>query len=258
MAQQTKIQWTDATVNFWTGCKKVSPGCKFCYMYRDKERYGLDPTAVVRTSDKTFYAALKWKEPKRIFTCSWSDFFIEEADAWRHDAWQVIRQTPQHTWQILTKRPERIAACLPQDWGEGYRNVWLGVSVENAANFDKRVPILNGIPAHVRFISMEPLIDFIHISPARYDMLLKVQWLIIGGESGNETGPYRYRPCELEWIRHILWNMPSYTAAFVKQLGTHLAKQLNLKDRHGADMTEWEDAWLRFREFPALVDDTTH
>lgn len=153
MAQESKIQWTNATVNFWTGCKKVSPGCKFCYMYRDKERYGLDPTQVARTADKTFYAALKWKEPKLIFTCSWSDFFIEEADdAWRADAWQVIRQTPQHTWQILTKRPERIAACLPVDWGEGYPNVWLGVSVENAANFDKRVPILNGIPAHVRFI----------------------------------------------------------------------------------------------------------
>jgi len=80
MGKESAIQWTDATVNFWTGCKKVSPGCKFCYMYRDKERYGLDPSAVVRTADKTFYSALKWKEPKRIFTCSWSDFFIEEAD----------------------------------------------------------------------------------------------------------------------------------------------------------------------------------
>lgn len=98
--------------------------------------------------------------------------------------------------------------------------------------------------------SMEPLIDFIHISPARYDMLLKVQWLIIGGESGNETGPYRYRPCELEWIRHIIWNVPCKLAVFVKQLGTHLAKQLKLKDRHGGDMNEWLDAWLRLREFP--------
>ena len=151
--ETTKIQWTDATVNFWTGCKKVSAGCKFCYMYRDKERYGLDPSAVVRTAPKTFNAALKWKEPKLIFTCSWSDFFIQEADEWRADAWDIIRKTPHHTWQILTKRPERIADCLPPDWGDGWDNVWIGVSVEDEKTFDLRIPILTAIKAKVRFVS---------------------------------------------------------------------------------------------------------
>lgn len=250
MGKESAIQWTDATVNFWTGCKKVSSGCKFCYMYRDKERYGLDPTAVVRTADKTFKAALKWNEPKRIFTCSWSDFFIEEADQWRADAWEVIKQTPQHTWQILTKRPERIKACLPPDWGSGYPNVWLGVSVEDNANFDKRVPILVQIPASVRFISFEPLLDLVIMTEKRFKLMQQIQWAIIGGESGNETGAYRYRPCELEYFRHLIFNTPPQVAIFVKQVGTHLAKHMRLKDRHGGDMNEWIDAWLRTRELP--------
>jgi protein gp37 len=78
--QQTKIHWTNATVNFWTGCQKVSEGCKYCYMYRDKERYKKDPRQVMRTNIATFYQALRWKEPRLIFTCSWSDFFIKDAD----------------------------------------------------------------------------------------------------------------------------------------------------------------------------------
>lgn len=109
MGQTTAIAWTDATQNFWQGCKKVSTGCKFCYMYRDKERYKADPTLVVRSADATFYAPLRkrsFQEPQRVFTCSWSDFFIEEADAWRPDAWYVMKRSPHLiTYQILTKRP---------------------------------------------------------------------------------------------------------------------------------------------------------
>lgn len=255
MGETSAIQWTDATVNFWTGCKKVSAGCKFCYMYRDKERYGQDPTNVLRTSDKTFYAALKWKESKRIFTCSWSDFFIREADAWRDDAWKVIRDTPQHQWQILTKRPERIKKCLPDDWGEGYPNVWLGVSVESDAmtNVD-RIKYLLGVPAAIKFISFEPLIGFV-----AHHFVADVDWIIIGGESGNETGKYRYRKCELRWIEFIIQeyrNSFPNTAIFVKQLGTHLAKRLQLHDHHGGDIREFPPN-LRIREFPKSEKLTT-
>ena len=79
------IQWTDDTVNFWMGCLKVGIECLYCYWYRDAEKYGRDPIKLTRTKDPTFYAALKWKEPKKIFTCSWSDFFIDQADEWRSD-----------------------------------------------------------------------------------------------------------------------------------------------------------------------------
>ncbi len=130
MGEITGIGWTDATWNPWYGCSKVSPGCAHCYMFRDMKRYGSDPEVVTRSKTK-FDEPRKWKTPRRVFTCSWSDWFHEGADAWRAEAWAIVRDTPHLTYQILTKRPERIADHLPPDWGEGYPNVWLGTSVEN-------------------------------------------------------------------------------------------------------------------------------
>lgn len=247
--EKSKIQWTDATVNFWTGCKKVSPGCKFCYMYRDKERYGKDPATVLRTAPATFNAALKWNDSKRIFTCSWSDFFIEDADTWRDDAWDVIRKTPHHQWQILTKRPERIAQSLPHDWGEGWDNVWLGVSVESQEQVH-RIETLSKIPAKIRFISAEPLIGPIDLTGIK-NLATHFHWCIIGGESGNDLGKYLYRPCDLEWITKLIDDLNSASVqVFVKQTGTWLSKKLVLADRHGGEIDEWP-ACIQVRDFPA-------
>ena len=91
MAKKTAIQWTDATANFWRGCKKISPGCKFCYMYRDQYRYGRDPTEVIKVNESTIEKVIKSKTKLRIFINSWSDFFIEEADQWREQAWLTIK-----------------------------------------------------------------------------------------------------------------------------------------------------------------------
>jgi protein gp37 len=97
-------------------------------------------------------------QPRFIFTCSWSDFFITEADKWRAEAWDIIRRTPEFTYLILTKRPDRIARCLPADWGDGYPNVWLGTSAENQKYADQRIPELLKVPAAKRFLSLEPLL----------------------------------------------------------------------------------------------------
>lgn len=159
MGESTNIGWTEATWNPWHGCHKISLGCKNCYMFRDKERYGQDPNVVLRSKTK-FKDPLKWDEPKVIFTCSWSDWFIEEADAWRDEAWDIIRATPHHVYQILTKRSERIKKHLPSDWSrrDRWRHVWLGVSVENQDGANKRIPDLLNTRAAVRFISAEPLL----------------------------------------------------------------------------------------------------
>src|SRR5260370_42113596 len=143
VGERTGIEWADATWNPFYGCTKVSPGCKNCYMYREMERYGRDPYTVTRAKPATFTAPLRWREPRRIFTCSWSDWLHEAADAWRPEAWDIIRRTPQHTYLILTKRPERIpevrvpwsARAFEAPWP----NVWLGVSVETQ-EYDWRVP----------------------------------------------------------------------------------------------------------------------
>ena len=266
MGKKSAIQWTEATWNPFHGCKKVSQGCKFCYMYRDKERYKQDPTKVIR-SKANFDAPLKWKEPKLIFTCSWSDWFIEEADAWRPELWEIIKKTPQHTYQILTKRPERIKQCLPLDWVGGYPNVWIGVSVEDQEAAELRIPILSDVPAAIRFLSIEPLIGPVDLfseslkgktwTPALGDDIVpmlrdSIDWIIVGGESGNETGKYQYRECKLEWIYQVVADCRvSSVPVFVKQFGTHLQKALGMKERHGGDIDEFPSA-LRIREFPKI------
>lgn len=181
MGDQTAIGWTDKTWNPWHGCHHVSPGCDNCYMFAQKKQYGQDPENVVR-SKTTFDAPLKWKGPARVFTCSWSDFFIAEADAWRAAAWNIIHKTPTLTYQVLTKRPARIASHLP--WTGSplsvppFRNVWLGVSVESAG-YAYRADVLRAVPAALRFLSLEPLLgDLRHVG------LDGIGWVIVGGESG--------------------------------------------------------------------------
>jgi protein gp37 len=196
-------------------------------MFRDQRRYGRDPEVVVRAADGTFYAPLrsgKWAKQREeaiarkgthyVFTCSWSDWFHEAADEWRDEAWQIIRNTPDSIYQVLTKRPERMGVCLPPDWGEGYPNVWLGVTIENR-RFVGRADLLRAVPAAVRFISAEPLLgpliyDGVPISmqggPKDNDLipewadgadlpdldLSEIDWIITGGESG--PGHRRFDP----------------------------------------------------------------
>lgn len=124
----TIIAWTEHTWNPWVGCEKISPGCAHCYMFTAQERFGQNPARIRRT--KTWGEPLQWQRDaaaagatKMVFTCSWSDWFHEDADAWREEAWTVIRRCPHLHFQILTKRHERIADHLPPDWGTGYPNV---------------------------------------------------------------------------------------------------------------------------------------
>lgn len=211
MGKNSKIEWTDHTWNPWQGCLKVSQGCKQCYMYRDKMRYGQDPKTVIRSSPGTFRKPLQWKKPAKVFTCSWSDFFIEQADNWIDDAWNIIRQTHHLTYLILTKRPENIKGRLPDDWGSGWPNVWLGVSVE-LPDYEWRIVALEEIPAVVRFVSAEPLLAPL---PNLYSYFPVLDWIITGGESG-----YKPRPANLDWFRQIRDDCQQYGVAyFHKQHG---------------------------------------
>ena len=252
MGKESSIQWTDATWNIARGCTKVDEDCKYCYMYRESlngTRY--EPKKVVRTKT-VFNLPLKLKEPSKIFTSSLTDFFHEDCDSFRNEAWDIIRKCPQHTFQILTKRPDRIMQNVPEDWGEGWNNVWMGVSVGSQSSV-KRIHILEeDIKCKLRFVSFEPL----HTRISN-NFIGLIDWIIIGGESGNENGLYKYRPCELEWIEFIVdryKNHPVYnTKIFIKQLGTHLAKQLKLSDRHGGNIKEWPEH-LQIREFPKTFE----
>jgi protein gp37 len=222
-------------------------------MFRIEEGKEIDPTEVRKGSD--FRKPLTFKKPELIFTCSMSDFFIEDADQWRPEAWEIIKDTPQHTWLILTKRPERIKDCLPPDWGDGYPNVWLGVSVENNKNLH-RLSTLAEIPCKLRFVSAEPLLETVDFTQKIEGKtpIESFEWVILGGESGNDYGKYRYRECREKWIYETfapLLQMGKYV--FVKQVGTFVSKndpkQKGKQDRHGTYMNLWSKA-IQIQEVP--------
>ncbi len=258
---KSKIEWTDSTHNFWSGCHKVSAGCKFCYMHRIQDGKKIDPNVVVKFDG--FRKPLGWAGQKLIFTCSMSDFFIEEADKWRPEAWEIISLTPQHTWLILTKRPERIKDCLPPDWGNGYPNVWLGVSVEDNKSLH-RLETLGEIPAKLRFVSAEPLLETVDFTKEIDGKrpIDKFEWIIIGGESGNDSGKYRYRECRERWILDTLkplYDLGKYI--FVKQVGTFVAKndpkQVKKQNKHGDKKHLWNEA-IRIQQTPPWKNPQTN
>jgi len=200
MAEDSGISWTHNTQNFWRGCDKVSPECAKCYINRPVQgRVIADFGKVIRALPNTWEDPWKWEAEcmvnhyaKRIFTCSYSDFFHAKADPWRNQAWRIIRRTPHLAWLVLTKRPELIEARLPHDWGEGYRNVWLGISVGCREKLNK-MDFLRRIPAAVRFVSAEPLLEDIS-----EDIDLNgFGWVVVGGESGSGQ-EYLWNPAE-DW-----------------------------------------------------------
>lgn len=246
MGETTGISWTEKTWNPWHGCHKISPGCKNCYMFSDKKRYGQDPNIVVR-SKTTFRDPLRWKDPALVFTCSWSDWFIEEADAWRPEAYDIIERTPHLTYQILTKRIERLFMELDGINGKVRDNVWLGVSVEDRAYGLPRIDILRLIPAALRFLSIEPLLEDL----GRIN-LEGIDWVILGGESGAGA-----RILNVDWVSRLIDQCRvDGVKCFVKQFGSRPGYQrvdgwrdLNLRDHKGGNIAEWP-AEYRVREMP--------
>lgn len=238
MGDVTGISWCDHTWNWVVGCTKVSAACRDCYMYRDMRRFGRDPTVVQRAATGTFTApvhrdragAWKWPDGDLVFTCSWSDFFHADADPHRSDAWDLIRRRPGLRFLVLTKRPERIAGCLPPNWGDGWENVAFGVTAENQEAADGRVPTLLRVPARWRFVSAEPLLGPVHVPSG-------INWVIAGGESGPTA-----RPADLAWYRSLL---AQCRAAGVP----YFQKQLHGL-RPAAELHEFPED-LRVREFPA-------
>lgn len=197
MAQNSSIEWTDATWNPVTGCTKISPGCKNCYAERlalrlremGNPRYKNGFTVTLHPDQVTL--PLRWNQPKMIFVNSMSDLFHDAIpDDYIKKVFDVMVRANWHIFQILTKRAERMARLAPQlPWPS---NIWQGVSVENS-RYARRIAYLQKVPAEVRFVSVEPLLGPIPDLP-----LNGIHWVIVGGESGP-----RHRPVQPAWIREI-------------------------------------------------------
>jgi protein gp37 len=265
MGKKSGVDWTDASWGPWRGCHWKDEGprppeCQRCYAQRDMKRYGWDPTVVTR-SKTTFQDPLKWREPLKVFVCSWSDFFHADADAWRGEAWDVMQEADHHTYIVPTKRPGNVMDRLPLDWGDGWPNVWLLVSAGTQESADRFIPELLKVPAVVRGVSAEPLLGpmdpwswletcaYCHLGvncpfPECHNAFhgngtrtLGIDWIICG----TESGPNR-RPMELGWARDLV--------AQCKEAGVAcFVKQLPINGRVSHDPAEWPED-LRIREFP--------
>lgn len=268
----TGIQWTDATWNPTTGCDRISPGCDNCYALtmarRLKEmgqaKYQNDghpvtsgPGFALTVHPDVLTEPLRWRKPRRVFVNSMSDLFHARVPAdFIRQVWQVMAATPQHTYQILTKRAVRLPRVLSKvhaDLGitEPLPNVWLGTSIENG-DYAYRAAALQEAPAAVRFVSAEPLIGAL----SNLD-LIDIDWLIIGGESGAGA-----RPLQVAWVEDLLVNcFETATAPFVKQLGSVWARDTTWGGKsvhaHGDTKGGNPDYWpshLRFRTYPQTIE----
>ncbi len=214
MPTKSNIEWTEMTWNPVTGCTKISQGCKHCYAERMAKRLTAMGSDRYRNGFRvTLHPDLidvprKWRHPRVVFVNSMSDLFHEEIpDAFIERVFATMRDCPQHTFQVLTKRADRLAALAPRlPWP---RNVWMGVSVEDARVVD-RIGYLQKTPAAVRFLSLEPL-----IGPLENLLLNGIDWVIVGGESGPQA-----RPMKPEWVKSILRQCRAASVAFFfKQWG---------------------------------------
>ena len=214
--------------NLWHGCTKVSPGCMHCYMFRQDESVGRDPTIVRKTQafplpvsrfrsgpDKGQY---RIPPGSHLFTCFSSDFFHTAADEWRPEAWAMIRERPDCTFFMITKRPERIRDHLPPDWGDGWDHVTIAVTCETQRMADARLPGYIALPLRHRSVMVEPFLERVNLRPYLETHL--VEAVSAGGESGPEA-----RPCDFDWVLDLRAQcVDSGVNFFYHQTGARLIK----------------------------------
>lgn len=210
--------------NPWHGCRKISPGCQNCYVYRRDSQFGKDSSTVARTSafdlpvKRDRQGNYKLQTQETVYTCMTSDFFIEEADGWRAEAWAMIRARPDLHFTIITKRIHRFRVMLPEDWGTGYENVTILCTCEDQQRADDRLPLFLELPIRHREIIAEPLLGKINFDS--YLSSGKIAAVTCGGESGDNA-----RTCEYDWILEIRQQCVAHGVRFhFKQTGANFRK----------------------------------
>lgn len=188
--------------NLWHGCHKLSAGCQHCYVYRGDAKRDVDGSIVVQTKNfdlpirRKYNGKYKVASETFVYTCFTSDFFVEDADKWRAEAWEMMYQRSDLHFLMIIKRIDRVADYLPENWGEGYDNVTICCTVENQACADYRLPIYRAVPIKHKIIICEPLLERIDLSS--YCIGEWIEQVVAGGESGYET-----RPCDFDWVMEL-------------------------------------------------------
>lgn len=206
----------------WRGCHKYSEGCRFCYIHKGDAKRGVDTNQIVKSD--SFYAPIlknkkgeyKMKPGQTVYLCFQTDFLLEEADEWRGECWQMIRQRPDLTFLFLTKRIARFLQCLPADWHTGYENVVVGCTVEDQQSADERLSLFDTLPIRHKNIICQPLIGPVDLSAH----LKGVELVVVGGESDTQA-----RPLDFAWVQAIRRQCVAGAVAFeFRQCGTHFLK----------------------------------
>lgn len=207
--------------NPWRGCHRYSEGCRFCYIHKGDAKRGVDTGRIEKTD--SFDAPIARKnsgeyqmKPGLVYLGFSTDFLLPEADAWRGDCWDMIRQRQDCTFLFLTKRIERFAACVPEDWGDGWDNVVVGCTVENQRRAEERLPIFSRLPIRHKNIICQPM-----LSPIRLEQYLDgVELVVAGGESDRFARPLDYR-----WVLDLREQCIRRSVSFsFRQCGTHFIK----------------------------------
>ena len=207
--------------NPWRGCKKCSEGCRHCYIHKGDAKRGINTNEIVKTTDfckpvaKQKNGSYKLKSGI-VYTCFSTDFLIPEADAWREECWNMIRQRDDCTFLFLTKRIERFMACIPEDWGDGYENVVVCCTVENQENADRKLSVFQTLPIKHKCITAQPLIGPIDLE----QYLDGIELVVVGGESDRDA-----RPLDYDWVLRIREQCIRKQVSFeFRQCGTHFVK----------------------------------
>lgn len=226
MPEKTAIAWTGSTFNIAWGCTRVSPGCANCYAEVLASRFRPQKKLWGSGSERLTFGESHWRNPlswnrkaeregrrHRVFCSSIADNFEDHPTIIGElpKLWELIQRTPSLDWQLLTKRSERISLSLPNDWGSGYPNVWLGVSIENM-EYAYRADDLRAIPAAVRFVSYEPA-----LGPLDELNLSGIDWVIYGGESGAG-----FRQDDRDWSRRMYKHCQAHGVAYFHKQDAHL------------------------------------
>ena len=207
--------------NPWRGCKKCSEGCLHCYIHKGDAKRGVDTSLIVKTKDfdkpiqKIKNGNYKMKAGL-VYLCFSTDFLIKEADPWRQECWQMIRQRSDCTFLFLTKRIDRFMKCIPDDWGDGYENVVVCCTVENQRNADDKLGIFDKLPIKHKCITAQPLIEAIDMECH----LDGIELVVVGGESDQNA-----RPLDYAWVLNIREQCIRKNVSFeFRQCGTHFIK----------------------------------
>lgn len=208
--------------NPWRGCHRCSDGCLHCYIHKGDQKRCVDTNTIARGDN--FYAPVAKKKNgdykmaagQTVYVCFSSDFLIEEADAWRGECWEMMRERSDLHFLFLTKRIERFETCAPADWGSGYENVTVGCTVENQQNADKRLSVFRDLPIPHKNIICQPLIGRIDLS----SYLTGVELVVAGGESDRDA-----RVLDYEWVLFLREQCVAQNVSFeFRQCGTHFLK----------------------------------